>query len=338
MDNIWSIRTLTTAMNNMESPDMRIFNKFFRPKLNMQPSSRLAFEVISGNNTVLGNISVTAPATVGSKTGRKVITLEAPRLAEKRIIHTAEVNNMRAYGEQFGLEMLKTRIAREMRDMRDKFDRTLEFWAAYALRGKIYDSDLTTILVDYNIDSDHVPTISGNDLWSAYTTASPVTAIRAWKRLIEEDCAAPIRSWHAFCSGQVMDALLKNDEVIDLMKTQRGVQIAENGKITYLAGVTIEEYSASFIDDTGTRKYFIEPGDFMLIGETADGFDCPYAPIVDEAAPGGVGNMVGGKPALFFSKSWSEQDPSGRWIKGESRPLPVVQRPEAIVRATVINS
>jgi len=31
-----------------------------------------------------------------------------------------------------------------------EFDRTLEFWAAFALRGKIYDADTTTVLVDYN--------------------------------------------------------------------------------------------------------------------------------------------------------------------------------------------
>jgi hypothetical protein len=56
--------------------------------------------------------------------------------------------------------------------------------------------------------------------------------------------------------------------------------------------------------------------------------------VIDEEAPQGVGNVGPGE--MFFSKSWTEKDPSGRWIKVESRPLPVLQRPGAIVYAKVV--
>jgi hypothetical protein len=272
---------------------------------------------------------------IGTKTGRKVITMTAPRLAEKRLIHVSEMNAMRAYGAQFAAEQMKTRAARELFDMRGKFDRTLEFWAASTLKGKIYDSDGSTILVDYNMAGDHTITLTSTDVWTDKTNSNPVNRIRAWKQKIEDDCMVPITSWQAYCGSGCMDALVAHTEVIKLLQYQQGKQIAEEGRIVNLAGVHIEEYNGSYINNSDTRTRFIAAADFILIGIAADTFDCPYAPIVDNQVPGGVGNVVNGKPALFFSKSWEVEDPSGRWIKVEGRPLPVLQRPEAIIRATV---
>jgi hypothetical protein len=328
MDNLFKIRTLTTSINKMRSPGRRMFQRHFAGKLNFQPSSRLAFDVISGNETILSTIKAVDPATIGKKTGRSTITMEAPRLAEKRIIHNYEVDQMRGYGEQMGLEMLKSRIAREQIDMRNIFDRTLEFWAANALRGKIYDADLTTILVDYNMANDHVVALTGDDLWTATTTSNPITQIRTWKRKIEEDAGHEIRSWQCWCGYEAMDALLVHPEVVGLLQFDRGRQIAEEGRIATLAGISFEEYNGSYLDSSSVRKRFLESDYIILIGEGDDVFECPYfSPFVETA--GGVG--YSGIPPLFFSKSWKEEDPEGRWIYGESRPLPVLKRPEAVM-------
>ena len=117
----------------------------------MAPSDRLAFDIITGSEKILATIKVVAPATITDKTSRKTITMNAPRLAHKRVIHTSELNAMRAYGSQIGLEQMKDRIAREQMDMKNMVDRTLEHWACGALRGIIYDADLTTELVNYGL-------------------------------------------------------------------------------------------------------------------------------------------------------------------------------------------
>ena len=334
MDHLFKIRTLTTAINALREPGRRIFQRHFKPKLNFQPSTRLAFDVISGSEGVLGNIKVDAPASIDDKTGRKTIILEAPRIANKRFIRPADIQNMRRFGSQAGLELMKTRIAREMLDMRNKHDRTLEFWASRALRGKIYDSDLSTVLVDYGFNATHTPALTGTSLWSDTTNSNPITKIREWKRLIEDDAGHEITSWVAWVGYNTMDALLNHSKILDLLKNTIGNTLLGNARIVNIDGVDIIEYNGSFKDSSGTRQRFIDPKDFILIGEGGDVFDCPYAPIVEEEAPGGVGQDGTGQ--LFFSKSWTEQDPAGRWIKAESRPLPVVCRPDAIVRATVL--
>jgi len=336
MDNLFLIRTLTTAVNAMKSPSRVIYNRIFAQREHLEPSDRLAFEIITGSEGVLGNIAVSAPASVDTKTGRTVVTVTAPRISNKRFIHTSELNALRAYGQQIATEMMMSRIAREQRDMRNKHDRTLEFWAANALKGKIYDKDLSTVLVDYGVSASHLITLTGDDLWSS-PNASPVTRLRAWKKTIEDDSGAAITGWVAFMGSEVMDALLTSGEVLDLMKYDRGSQLAETGRIQRLVEIEMHEYNGSFLDDDGVRRRFVGADEIILVGLCDDLVDVPYAPIVDDDAPGGVGNVgADGQGVMFFSKSWKEEDPSGRWIKCESRPLPVLQRPGAVITATVV--
>jgi hypothetical protein len=338
MDQLFQIRTLTTAVNALRAPGMRIFQRHFADKIHLGPSDLLQFDVISGSEGVLPAITIHAPATVGTKTDRKTITMAAPRIAEKRLIHTSEMNALRAYGQQIEVELIKNRINRELTDMRNVSDRTLEFWAAYAIRGKIYDADLATVLLDYQFKVTHTPTLTGNDLWtSTHADSNPIADIRAWKRLIEDDSNHAVTRWTAWVGSNVMDALPVHAKVIELLKNQAGLQLAETGRIARLAEVDMFEYNGSFVDSGGTRRYFVPPNAFILVGEGDDVFDCPYAPIVDSQAPGGVGNVnPDGSGSLFYAKSWIVEDPDGRWIKVETRPLPAVQRPDAIVVATPI--
>ena len=335
MDNLFKIRTLTAAVNAIKAPMRKVYNRIFAGYENMQPSDRLAFDVISGSEKLLSNISIFAPATVDDKTSRKTITLTAPRIANKRFVATAELNAYRQFGGA-GVEMMKDRIAREQKDMRGKHDRTLEFWAVNALKGILYDSDMATVLVDYNVDATHKPVLTGTDLWTD-AASNPIARLRAWKQMIEDDSAATIDSWVAFIGSGVMDALLVNEAVRELLKTDKGSQIAENGRIQRLAEVELDEYNGSYLDGSGTRQRLITANEFLLVGICDELVDVPYAPVVDDDAPGGVGNVgEGGQGVMFFSKSWKEKDPSGRWIKCESRPLPVLKRPGAVIDAVVV--
>ncbi len=335
MDELFRPTVLTASVNEMKNPQMIIYNRLFRGKERFQPTDRLAFDVISGSESILRNIAVYAPAEVSDKTTRKVVTVKAPRIATKRFIHTAELNGLRALGEKLGFELMKQRIAREQKDMRSMVDRTIEYWSANALKGKILDADYSTVLVDYNLPSSHKLTLSGTDFWSD-ESSDPLSDIRAFKRTIEEDSGATITEWIAFLGYKVMDALLNHAKVRDFLKYDKGSQIAENGRIQRLGEVEFIEYNASFIDAGGNKRRFIEPEEFLLVGVCDDVVSVPFAPIVDKRAPGGVGNTISGKPVMYFSKSWDEEDPDGKWIKVESRPLPVLQRPGAVVDAIVV--
>lgn len=336
MDELFLVRVLTAAVNAIKAPSMVIYNRIFRGKEHLEPSELLEFDIVTGSEKIMKNISIYAPAEVRDKTGRKTVTMKAPRLAQKRFMATADMSNIRRLGGKLALETMKERIGREQKDMRGEEDRTLEFWAANALKGKILDSDLTTVLVDYNLPASHKLVLTGTDLWTD-ADSNPLTKIRELKLTIEDDASVSITGWLSFLGWQVMDALINHAKVKEFLKYDKGSQMAENGRIARLAEVELNEYNGSFIDETDTRHRFIDPDEFLLVGICDDLVDVPYAPIVDDDAPGGVGNTnAQGGGVLFFSKSWKEQDPSGRWVKVETRPLPVLQRPGAVVDAKVV--
>ena len=328
MDNLFKTRVLTLAVNKMKPVATRVLDRVFRRKRG-QISDRLAWDVKSGSEAILANISAYAPATVEGKTTRTTVTCTAPRFSMKRFISAADLNAMRGFGTQ-GPDLLSSRLGDEQEDMRMEIDRTREFMALKALAGQVVDAE-GTVLVDYNLAAAQTPTLAGDDRWSA-TASSPVGDIRSWKKWISQRVPS-VSEWIAFCGSGAMDYLLANDEAKELLKYTAGRQIAEEGRIARLAGVEIEEYLTAYKDSAGTLTDMIGENDFVLVGWAPDAFSEQYAPVVDLEAPTGVG--TGQAATLFFSKAWEDKDPSGRWIKVEARPLPAIHYPEAVITATV---
>lgn len=330
MDNIFKVIVLTAAVNAMRPVRTRVLDKVFGRK-KRQLSDRFAWDIKSSDERLLKNIHVTDEAQVTNKTGRKTVTCEAPRFAEKRLISAADLNAARAFGSQAGTEMMKEKVADEQFDMRTDVDRTREFMAVKALSGTVVDEAGSTI-VDYNFPAAQKPVLAGTAKWTD-AASDPVKNIRAWKKLIANE--VNVDSWAAFCGDGAMDALINNDNARELLKYLAGQQMAEEGRIARMAGVDIEEYFGTYKNAAGARQEMIASNIFILVGLGPDTAAELYAPVVDLEAAGGVGS--GQQASMFFSKSWPEKDPSGNWIKVESRPLPVIFRPQCIVYAQVID-
>lgn len=329
MDNLFRTRALTQAVNEMRPVRTPVLDRVFGRKKG-QPTDRFAWDVKFSAERLLPNIRVEAPATVTDKTGMKTITCQAPRFAEKRPISAADLNGMRQFGDQVGAELLSARIADEQFDMRMDVDRTREFMALSAAMGAVVD-EAGNILVDYGFADAQKPVLVDGAEWNAQT-GDPITDIRAWKRQIANEHA--VSGFVAFCGSLAMDALINNQAARELLQYVGGKQIAEDGRITRLSGVDIEEYFGTYKNAAGARTEFFPDDGFLLVGVAPDVAGELYAPVVDLEAPTGVGS--GAEAQLFFSKSWEDKDPSARWIKVEARPLPVLYRPTCVVFATVV--
>jgi hypothetical protein len=330
MDNLFKTYVLTQAINMMQPAPTLILDTLFKRKKG-QISDAFMWELKEGSETILDNIKVSAEAQVSQGTGRKVITVAAPRYAEKRFIAAAELNALRAYGSSYGAQLLAEKIGDEQRDMKGKIDRTREFMAAKLLSGQIVDKS-GNVLVDFGFPASFKPTLTGTDLWTD-SSSDPIKKIRAWKKKISQAIGG-VDKFIAFVGSDVMDALLDNEKVLEKLKYTVGNQLAEEGRIINLAGVTMYEYYGSYLDDSGTRHDYIPADRFILVGYTGENFAEMYAPIIDLKAPTGVGKNK--KAQIYFSKSWEVEDPSGRWIKSEARPLPVMTVSGSVVYAKVV--
>lgn len=324
-------RALTTAVNLMTTAPTKVLDKVFATK-KRQLTDTFSWDVKTSSEGLLPNIRVAAEATVRGGIGRKNLTCRAPRYASKELITAADLNDMRKFGDAAYPELLKERIAEEQFDMKQNVDLTREFQAVKALSGQVVDKD-GNVLVDYNLPAAHKPTLTSTALWTD-AASDPIGNIREWKKLIVQN-GGPVTGFAAFCGSDAMTALINNDAVRGLLGFQAGQQIAETGGIARLAGVAdIEEYFGSYLDTAGTRHDLIPEDVFALVGLGSQVAAELFAPVIDLKAPGGVGK--GQAADIFFSKMWESEDPSGQWLKVESRPLPVLFQPLCVVWAVVI--
>ncbi len=328
MDNIFKTRVISASVNKIKPVKTTVLDKVFGKK-KQELSDRFAFDIKSSSERILKNIKVTESAQVTDKAGRKTVTCEAPRFAEKRLISAADLNAMRGFGDASAPELLKSRIADEQMDMRTSVDRTREFMAVKALTGQVVDES-GAVIVDYGFVSAQKPVLTSTAKWD--DAGDPMKNIRAWKKVISDEVT--VDRFYAFCGSKAMDALLGNPKALEFLKYTIGNQLANEGRITNFGGLEIEEYFGTYKDASGNRQPLIPEGAFIIVGVGADIAAELFAPVVDLEAGGGVGS--GNIADMFFSKAWDEKDPSGKWIKVEARPLPVLFQPGAVVYATVV--
>lgn len=330
MSGAFSPRALTTAVNLMKTAPTRVLDKVFARK-KRQLTDNFEWDVKTGTEQLLPNIRVAAEASVRSGIGYKTLICKPPRYAEKEFISAADLNGMRKFGDAAYPELLKERVADEQFDMRQTIDLTREFQAVKALSGKVVDRDGATI-VDYNLPDAHKPTLTLTARWTD-AASDPIKNLRAWKKLIAQN-GGPVTGFASFCGSGAMDALISNTNARELLKYMAGQQIAETGRIARLANIEIEEYDGSYLDTSGTRHDLIPSNVFALVGLGPQVSAELFAPVIDLKAGAGVGK--GQAAEMFFSKMWENEDPSGQWLKVESRPLPVFFQPLCVVWAVVI--
>ncbi len=327
LDQIFKVRVLTMAVNKMRPVATRVLDIVFGRK-KRQLSGLFAWDIKSSNERILKNIHVSAAAQVTNGTNRKTVTCQAPRFAEKRLITAADLESARKSGEN-GVLTIQEKVADEQSDMRGDVDRTREFMAVKCISGQVVDES-GAVIVDYGFQAAQKPVLAAGKKWNEGGT-DPLVNIRTWKKWISR--RAGVDRFVAICGSDAMDSLIGNESIGDKLKWAAGQQIAEEGRIARLAGVAIEEIGGYYKDKDGIIQELLPPNAFVLIGIGPETAAELYAPVVDLDAEGGVGS--GKEAEIFFSKSWDEKDPSGKWLKVESRPLPVLFQPECIIFATV---
>lgn len=328
LDGVFKTRALVVAINKMRPFSTRALDLIFSRK-KRQLSGLFAWDIKSSSERLLKNIRVAEPAQVRDGVGRKTVTCESPRFAEKRFIAAGDLDAARKAGE-LGPEIMKERVADEQFDMRGSVDRTREFMAVKCLSGQVVDES-GSVIVDYNFPAAQKPVLAGAALWTD-AAGDPIKNIRAWKKYIGDRVG--VDKFVAICGSGAMDALIANAKVGDKLKYAAGKQIAEEGRVAFLAGVSIDEYFGSYKDAAGDRQQMVPDDVFILVGLGPEVAAELYAPVIDLKAEGGVGS--GKEAEIFFSKSWEVEDPSGRWVKAEARPLPVLFQPECVIYAKVI--
>lgn len=292
----------------------------------------IKWDVETGSEEILDNISVHAEAQMEDNEGFKTITIDPTRFSKKKLITAADLGKIRERGS-LAPAFLNRRVGREQRTMRAKVDRTREFMACTLIStGKVIDRK-GKVLVNYGLPAaTYFPTLGATAKWNT-DTGQPLKDVRKWKKTITKGVGAVDR-FVAFIGSDAMDALLGNPNALELLKYTIGNQIATEGRVRNFANVEIYEYDGTYIDKNKVETDLIPPDSICLVGLVTDAAAEQYVPVVDFDAATGVGkNEI---PEMFFSKMWPNPDPSGHYIKVEARPMPILYKPKCIVCAKVV--
>lgn len=336
IDDIYSYRTLTTSINNLETMPSLILDVVFNQK-NQNYADTLDIDIESA-----GEFKKLAPF-VAPMQGGKVIkklgyttkSVKFPRIRVKKqlsahdLLKARELGTSIYVGEESNVEDRKMqKVAREQGHLKTIISRRVEWMAAQALKGKIeYTSDDLAFEIDFAMPAEHKPTLAGDDVWGG-VSSDIITNIRSWKTKILQ--ATNQTADVALIGSTALDKVLADADVQKLLDNRNlmagQIDLHQGSYVGRLCGVDIYECCEQYIDEDGVAQDMIDPEAFVLIASGAK-FTQEFGLIEDLEADAQVGME-------FFSKMWNEKDPSFAWLLAESNPLPVVYQPEAVVYAT----
>lgn len=293
------------------------------------PTRSVLVEEQNGVLNLLPSKSLGAPGTQGTIGKRKVRSFVIPHIPHDDSVLPEEVQNVRQFGSENGLQTLSELMSRKLLTMSAKHDITREHLRMGALKGIILDGDGTTTL--YNLYTEFG--ITAKTISFALTTSATevISKTLELKRHIEDNLLGEVMNGiQVLCSPEFYDALTIHPNVKTAFQYYLSNQkLSGDYRSAFeFGGVMFEEYRGQATNAAGTVVKFIAANEAHAfpIG-TVNTFDLYSAPAdFNEAA-----NTLG---LPKYAKQMERDFGRGWDIHTQSNPLPICKRPEVLVKLT----
>jgi hypothetical protein len=346
---LFSTTTLNRVIEEIPLTGAYFLNAFF-PEVETSEQETVSFDTVRGRRTISPFVSPIVAGKVVRELGFKTQSLKPAYIKDKRVFNPNSSFKRRA-GEKIGGSLtpeqrLAASVNFALTEQLEMWLRRLEAMAVEALRtGKlvIEGDEYPRVDIDFGRDPALDVTLTGGDLWSA-STATPADDVEVWGQLVHDksfgliakDVYMAVDVWHAL-RARILDPNSGLKKLFDL--TAAGLQQAraEYGPILVQPGAprlvaVMGDYrffvvSIQYEDVDGTTKELLPSGEILMPSHGVQGVR-HFGAIQDLKA--------GIQPRAFFVKSWEDEDPSVRYILGQSAPLTVPYRPNGTLRAKVL--
>ncbi len=249
------------------------------------------------------------------KDGWESKTVQVPHFSEHDLIKASDLIGKRAFGKTTR-ELQASRVAEKLDTLRAKFDRTIEFMCIRAMQGDIVDG-AGNVIASFGIAPPTALTVSDG-------TDSPQDAFDDASIAISRALGGAPGNLVAYCGVNAYKALRQNPDVKQLLAGPQGPQMLESGEVSRVSGVQINRLPAVFVDNQGATVPFLGDNEVIVTSDELGG----------EMAYGPAETPEGPLMTKWFADAWAERDPAGWMVRVETNPLPIVTRPEAVVRYT----
>lgn len=338
---------LQMTMNLQEAfPAHRFLTDLFFSESEVHDTRFFQFDIEKGQRRMAPFVNRKAQGKVIERHNYKTVQFEPPYIKEKMITTTDQILK-RSPGEvvyttpgsNTPLERAARQLGQDAAEMSEMIVRRIEWMAAQGLffgiipvsgEGVEYD-------IDFLFESSHLITLDGtlgNEKWSDLATKI-LAQLRRWKKLITKDSSLTANILLLGCN--VYDNFINNEQVLKLLDNRRveiGSIVPEElgDGVTYVGdlksvGLSVWSYDEWYYDEATQTELPMVPENMILLASTRARCKRHYGVIEDVEA----GNFA----TEAFVKSWTEPDPSGRFLMVQSAPLPTIEQPNGFVAVVV---
>ena len=335
---LFDTKTMMKAVRIMKPPKRFIIDMFFRGVKEYNTKS-VKLDVMKGKRRIAPYVNPKNPGRLVERSGFTSETFEPPYLKPKMITDAGQFLT-RSVGEDdySGLsptERAANQLREDIIDIDNQISRREEEMASQIITtGKVVAvGDGINATIDFGLAGSHIITLTGTDKWND-AASKPSVQCRQARRLSVQDSGYATD----FCIlGQSSaDAFQDNADVLkklDNLRVEMGQikpELLPNGAvyIGHYEGHDFYSYDEWYLDENGVEQPMI-PVDaaIFLSSKAADQNHMAYGAIQD------LNSLV---PTRLFLKSWEEEDPSVRYLLGQSAPLPIPYILDAIVKMKVV--
>lgn len=278
------------------------------------PTETVQVDVVTGPEGLMVAISRDAESTVGKRELVETKTFRIPRFSEKFSVTPADLVLYRQPGVQNGGAGMAQLVGRRLRNLMNKLASTKEVMAIRALQGEVSDGD-GNVIATYPV---------GNDGSVNFSTTNPReyfdNAATTISRALRSDTVQLI----CYVGKTAYQKLLLHPDVQALLAGPAGPSMLENGVLRTLHGVTIQRVNGAYTNNSGAETPYLADN-AMITTAVGPYFELYHGPC---STPQGIALLP------QFVDTWETRDPPTSWTRLESNPLPIVQRPEAVRKAT----
>lgn len=290
----------------------------------------VAVQIDNGVLNLLPTVPYGGPPTLGTLGKGKIKSFTVPHIPHNDSVLAADVQGVIASAAMSGGSGLKGAmelVNEKLATMRAKHDITLEFLKWGALSGTILDADGSTIM---NIFTEFGISQTVQNFALTTSTTKVNSKILALKRYMEQNAKGTmVTGIHVFASEGFMTSLLEHAEVEKILQAYRGSNtLGQDYRTSFtISGVTFEEFIGSATDIDGNVRNFIAADTAIAVPLGTDIFRLYNAPadfIESVNTPG----------QAIYAKQERMRFDRGIEIHTQSNPLPMVLKPELVVKLT----
>lgn len=342
---VFSTQTLNRVVEELPNSPLALLNLFFTSVETSQEET-IMFDTVKGKRRIAPFVAPQVQGKVILEGGFETQSFKPAYIKDKRVFDPSKQFKRRA-GEKLGGSLtpeqrLNASIAAALQDQLDMWLRRLEVMAAEVLftgKATISGEDYPTKVVDFKRNAAHTVALTGGAKWDQ-AGVDPLANLETWAETVFLNSGVVVTD--VIMAPNVWRVLRNNAAVLkqlDVLKRTLDEGRAALGPMVLAAqGIRLVATFGDFRLWVYSDRY-VDPADGVEKPMLADGSVLLASPNGVEGVRhfGAIKDLKAGlQPREFFVKSWEVEDPSVRYILGQSAPLLVPYHVNTTLGATVL--